>query len=103
MAHAKGESIEQDFKEAVKWYRKAAEQRHVLAQESLGVMYYEGRGVAQDNQTAYAWLNIAATNGNQKVNKKGLSQLGKAMTPVQIVEAWELVKEMVEMNPKLLK
>ena len=65
-------------------------------------MYASGKGVEQNYVTAYAWWNIAATNGNQKV-KKGLSQLAEKMTPAQIAEAKELVKEMVKKNPKLLK
>jgi len=100
-----GRGVEQDFKEAVKWYQKAADQGDLKAQNNLGVKYANGQGVEQNYQnyvTAYAWWNIAATNGNQKV-KKGLSQLAEIMTPAQIAEAEELVKEMIKKNPKLLK
>jgi TPR repeat protein len=38
----------QDYAEAVKWYRKAAEQGDVKAQSNLGVMYASGQGVKQD-------------------------------------------------------
>ena len=34
-----------DYAEAAKWFRAAAEQEHAMAQYSLGVMYFEGRGV----------------------------------------------------------
>ena len=34
-----GEGVEQDFKEAVKWYQKAAEQGFAGAQYNLGAMY----------------------------------------------------------------
>ena len=37
-----------DYAEAVKWYRKAAEQGLALAQFNLGVMYEKGKGVLQD-------------------------------------------------------
>ena len=96
-----GRGVEQDSKEAVKWYQKAADQGAAMAQNNIGVMYANGRGVELNYVTAYAWWNIAATNGNQKV-KKGLSQLAGKMTPAQIAEAKELVKEMVKKNPKLL-
>ncbi len=43
-----GLGVVQDHKEAVKWYRKAAEQGYVFAQENLGIMYAVGLGVAQD-------------------------------------------------------
>ena len=64
-------------------------------------MYAEGEGVEKNYVTAYAWWNIAATNGQQNA-KKGLPQVAKAMTPAQIAKAGELVKEMVKKNPKLL-
>ena len=34
--YAYGEGVPQDYKEAVKWYRKAAEQGDAIAQRSLG-------------------------------------------------------------------
>ena len=97
-----GHGVEQDFKEAFKWWQKAADQRFAIAQYNLGVMYYNGHGVEQNNVTAYAWLNIAAANGDQNA-KNGKSVLAKKMTPAQIAEAEELVKEMVKKNPKLLQ
>ena len=100
--YEKGQGVEQDFKEAVKWLQKAADQGYANAQNNLGVIFGNGDGVDKDYVTAYAWWNIAETNGQQDA-KNGLSQLGKVMTPAQIAEAGELVKEMVKKNPKLLK
>ena len=90
-----------DFKEAVKWYQKAADQGFAMAQLNLGLLYFLGKGVLEDFVQAYAWLNIAAANGDEN-SKKGKSLLAKEMTPDQITEAEELVKEMVKKNPKLL-
>jgi len=98
--YQKGDGVEQDFKEAAKWYQKAADQGYASAQYNLGLRYQYGKGVEQNYVTAYAWRNIAATNGNQNA-QKGLSQV--EMTPAQITEAEALVKEMVKKNPKLLK
>lgn len=39
---------EQDYEQAVYWYRKAAEQGHASAQYNLGCCYYWGYGVSQD-------------------------------------------------------
>ena len=97
-----GEGVEQDFKEAVKWYRKAAEQGHANAQNTLGWMYGRGLGVEQNNVIAYAWWDIAAVNGQQNA-KNNKSVAAKKMTPTQIAEAEELVKEMIKENPKLIK
>ena len=54
-----GSGVENDFKESVKWYRKAAEQGNGYAQSSLGEMYGEGEGVPKDAVTGYAWHIIA--------------------------------------------
>ena len=43
--------------------RLAAEQGYAAAQFNLGVMYASGQGVPEDDVTAYAWLNIAAAQG----------------------------------------
>ncbi len=40
--------ISQDYTEAVRWYRKAAEMGLAEAQLNLGGKYYEGQGVPQD-------------------------------------------------------
>jgi len=52
-----------DQVEAVKWYRKAAEQGDADAQFNLGVRYDAGQGVQQD--MAAAWLRKAAEQGHE--------------------------------------
>ena len=54
----------QDYREAAKWYRFAAEQGDALAQESLGVAYVNGQGVAQDYSEAVKWFRLGAEQGN---------------------------------------
>ena len=100
-----GTWLEQDQKEAVKWYRKSAEQGNGFAQFSLALIYDAGLGVKQDNVTAYAYYNFAAAHEdeNGKTLDKFRSRLSKEMTPEQITKAEELVKEMIKKNPKLLK
>ena len=51
-----GKGVTQDYKEAVKWYRKSAEQGDWLGQGNLGKCYAEGKGVAQDHNEAGKWL-----------------------------------------------
>ena len=53
-----------DDKQAVAWYRKAAEQGNVDAQYNLGVKYEYGKGVAQDYKQAVAWYRKAAEQGD---------------------------------------
>lgn len=44
-----GEGVARDPVEAVKWYRKAADQGHTYAQFSVTLSYFHGFGAAKDN------------------------------------------------------
>lgn len=59
-----GEGVIQDYKEAVKWFRLAAEQGDAPAQCSLGYMYGNGDGVIQDYKEAAKWCRLAAEQGD---------------------------------------
>ena len=59
----------QDSTEAAKWYRKAAEQGFVLAQNKLGGMYHRGDGVPQDEKEAVKWYRKAAEQGYPQAKK----------------------------------
>jgi uncharacterized protein len=52
-----GQGVRQDYTEAAKWTRKAAEQGYTPAQADLGVLYWNGQGVQQDVVLAYMWLS----------------------------------------------
>ena len=54
---------QKDYSEAVKWFRKAAEQGHTFAQYNLGVCYYNGWGVPLDYSEAVKWYRKAAVQG----------------------------------------
>ena len=64
-----GQSIPQDYKEAVNWYRQSAEQGVSKAQTNLGVMYGQGQGVLADFVRAHMWFNIASANGDENGSK----------------------------------
>ncbi len=55
--------LPKDEAEAVRWYRKAAEQGYAQAQFNLGVVYANGRGVAKDEAEAVRWYRKAAEQG----------------------------------------
>jgi TPR repeat protein len=76
----------------VKWYHKAADQGHARAQNNLGVMYGNGRGVAQDYVSAHLWFNLAASRGYQRAGK-GRDITARRMTPDQLAEAQGLARE----------
>lgn len=56
--------LQQSYKEAVKWYLKAAGQGSVNAQCSLGYCYEMGEGVAQNGEEAVKWWRKAADQGD---------------------------------------
>jgi TPR repeat protein len=58
-----GKGAPQDYKEAVKWFRLAAEQGHAAAQTALGLAYKDGKGVPQDYEEAVKWFRISAERG----------------------------------------
>lgn len=59
----KGQSVERDYAEAVRWFRLAAAQGHSRAQFNLGMMYATAQGVTQDNAEAVKWYRLAANRG----------------------------------------
>ena len=55
-----GLGVDQDYTEALKWNKKAAEQGHALAQNNLGNLYELGLGVDIDFTEAVKWYRKAA-------------------------------------------
>ena len=53
----------QDYVEAIKWYRLAAEQGYADAQNYLGVAYDSGDGVEQDFVEAVKWIANGSRTG----------------------------------------
>ncbi len=53
----------QDYAEAGKWYRLAAEQGDEIAQWYVGNLYRNGQGVTQDFATAAEWYRKSAMQG----------------------------------------
>ena len=58
-----------DLSTAVAYYMLAANQNHPIAQKSLGVCFFLGRGVARDRALASKWLKKAAAQGNEEAGK----------------------------------
>jgi len=63
---AEGRGMQQDLKEAVRWYKRSASQGFAQSQYRLGTLYERGLGVKQDNATARVWYQRAAEGGNVK-------------------------------------
>ncbi len=48
------------YQEAIKWFKKAAEQGYARAQYKLGGMYKRGEGVSRDDKEAVKWYKKAS-------------------------------------------
>jgi TPR repeat protein len=81
-----------DYAEAMKWFRKAADQGWARAQANLGDMYAQGLGAAQDKSVALMWLNLAVAQGFKDATS-ARDKLAANMTPDQIAEAQRLARE----------
>jgi len=53
-----------DFAEALRLLRPLAEQGDATAQDNLGLLYAQGKGVPQDYAEAVKWYRLAAEQGN---------------------------------------
>ena len=94
-----GHGVPQDYAEAVKWYRLAADQGVAAAQHDLGVMYLKGQGVPQNYVLAHMWFNLAASlipASNKAERDAAVSDrdlVESKMTAEQIAEAQKLARD----------
>ena len=58
-----GQGVEQDYKQALYWYTRAAGQNYPQAQLGLGDMYFTGKGIDVDIEKAKYWFRKAEENG----------------------------------------
>ena len=56
-----------DYATALREWEPLAKQGDADAQNNLGVMYEEGKGVSQDYETAVKWYTLAAEQGDADV------------------------------------
>ncbi len=63
---AEGKGTNQNFKEAVRWYKRSASQGFAQSQYRLGTLYERGLGTKADSKFAKAWYQRAAQAGNVK-------------------------------------
>ena len=90
--YSHGYGVPKNKAEALKWYRKAAEQGHKKAQSNLGVMYAKGEGVPVNDVKAYMWFSLAQAQGS-KPAADNLGIIKKRMTRAEIAEAQALAAE----------
>lgn len=66
LAYASGDGVTFDETQAVKWFRKAADQKNPAGEYFLGEMYDTGRGVSKDPVQAQDWFRRAANHGDPR-------------------------------------
>ena len=62
--YAKGQGVKEDYAEAARLYRQAADQGNAKAQAALGELYEAGQGVPRDDAEAAKWYRRAAEQGD---------------------------------------
>lgn len=66
MCYYNGDGVKKDLSEAVKMFRRAAEQNNLQAQFKMGVCYLDGTGVNAREDEALYWLQKSAEQGNNE-------------------------------------
>jgi TPR repeat protein len=82
--------VPQDYAEAVRWCREAADQGCTTAQASLGFKYALGEVVTRDYVQAHIWMNLAASRASgddQERYARTRDSLAGVMTAEQLTEA----------------
>jgi hypothetical protein len=84
-----GHGVSENDAEAVRWYRKAADQGVAGPQNNLGFMYTTGEGVPENSIRAYVWWSMAKTKGNADA-ATNIDILKPKMTPQLIADGQAL-------------
>src|SRR4029450_11004776 len=91
--------VPQGDEAAAPWYRKAAAQAFADAQFNIGVLYYNGQGVRQDDVSAHLWFQLAApcspaSAAARRDNAvKGRDIVARRMTPAQLARSRLLARQ----------
>jgi len=98
-----GHGVEKNKKEAIKWYKKAAEQGYPLAQFSLGMVYQDSddarsfQEIEQNYRESAKWLTMAAEQGYAPAQQNlGSAYYSGYGVPVDIEKAMEWYKKAAE-------
>ena len=87
-----GEGVSQDYKEAVKWYRKSADLGDATAMNNPGGCYEDILGVPQDYIMAHMWYNVAFAHG-ETLGGANRDRLARIMAPSQIERAQDMASK----------
>ena len=95
MMYMKGQGVEQDYKNAGKWFRKASEKNIPQAQYKLGNLYFKGRGVPKDYEYAYVWFSVGAAH-EHKLSIDAINKAKTKLSDEELKEANKLIATYVK-------
>jgi len=78
--------------EAVKWWKKAAEQGQPSAQYNLAQALQDGKEVSQDLIEAYKWYSLAAEGGDRDAAALR-NELAVKLSPAEVGEALKRARD----------
>ena len=81
-----------DYASAHEVWEPLAEQGFAKAQFAVGVMYYNGEGVAKDHAQAYAWFDIVAAQGDKDAARMR-DNLARSLAPEARAKAKQLARQ----------
>lgn len=93
--YATGEGVSVDFKQALLWGRKAAEQGYYGSQFVLGLMYGYDDSVPRDDLQAYAWFSMLVANGYD-THEAARDEIAARLTPERLAEAQAIASRYFE-------
>lgn len=71
-----GKDVEQDYEEAYRWFRQAADQGFALSEHAVGECYKDGQGVQTDFHEAARWYQKSIDQGYEPA-RKALAELAR--------------------------
>ena len=96
MIYAKGRGVKKNQKEAIKWYRRAADKGVPEAQFNLGLAYYNGTGIVRNYIQAHKWWNLTASRSKRQALRLKASKnrriVEDKMTQNQVATAQRLAR-----------
>ena len=98
-AFRKGEQFgeKKNYKEAMRWYRIAAEKGHLESQSNVGMFYVAGMGVPKDVAEGVKWLRKAADQGHEVAQRNmGFMYLQGIGVPQDRAEAIRWLRKAAE-------
>ncbi|MEO1867650.1 MAG: sel1 repeat family protein, partial [Methylococcales bacterium] len=82
----------QDYKEALKWLKKSAEQGYAGAHFHLGMMHETGQGLHKNCVKAHMFYAIAAADGHKEA-ADAKNHVAQSMTAKQLEKAQLLAQK----------